>query len=612
MKIRNKGKDNEYFNVLPIGNKKGINLKDFVFSKYFIELSHNDKLSVISGVDRKNKPRNLELEKEKYKSILDEWYKLRCHEIRYLHPSSKAWKKYKYESSDNKRVIISNYISENNKLRKEYLTSTFGNKRNEEKYNLSSLIKYTHQNRINNEQISFSDSKPLSRKRCGPPPSRRNKLLHLSECDVVYLSRERTEMLLPGDVFDQLSTGRKKRATKWNNNVRWDVHQEGVTVPARYSDNVTNEILKDIAGKKFSSTKTETVDWKLFNHSIDHEAFLDMLSVTHGITRSAYIVTQGRDGSPRIQCGRLKRSINDFLTKELHLEWPEAQDILINERKRQQENNLIKPKLDKSYSYWKEFKNWQSLEGNSYKELWADLRGNHKRQIHAHREQFHLRRRSIYSNTSISWRERRAQLSLLRIEKLACEEKLRLNFKRQKEELKESLLIEVRYLEFLKTKIKSGDKEALAEYRCFAREINKKHINSNGINTLESNNAVLEGYKFTVGTSGNVIYTIKDTEAIEDTPLWVSVIQDEDKDVIELAVRLALEKNYGKPLEITGNESFQQRVVQVVIERGIRADFKDENLDLYRRQYEAAKRKSDDLNHYSINKKQKSKKFNKN
>ena len=90
--IRNSGLKSEYLNVLPIGAKKGINLKEYMFSREFIDLPIEEKrLAMLketksvyteSGVSR---PTSGDLEKR-----LKEWYEVRAFELKYINSGGRS------------------------------------------------------------------------------------------------------------------------------------------------------------------------------------------------------------------------------------------------------------------------------------------------------------------------------------------------------------------------------------------------------------------------------------------------------------------------------------------------------------------------------------------
>lgn len=108
-KARNSGKDNEYLNVKPSANAKGVNLKEFVFSREFIELSDKDKRATLSAeVTRQYEIAGAERTDTKIiRQGLDEWYSRRSMEVKYLNSGNKQlFKRYRDADVEGKHQIL--------------------------------------------------------------------------------------------------------------------------------------------------------------------------------------------------------------------------------------------------------------------------------------------------------------------------------------------------------------------------------------------------------------------------------------------------------------------------------------------------------------------------
>lgn len=108
-RTRNAGKDSEYQNVKLEGHAKGVNLKDFVFTRAFIEMSEVDKRVRLSAeVQRKYEvesqarrdPANVE-------AGLMDWYSYRAMEIKYLNSGNmKLYRAYRAAGPDVRAQIL--------------------------------------------------------------------------------------------------------------------------------------------------------------------------------------------------------------------------------------------------------------------------------------------------------------------------------------------------------------------------------------------------------------------------------------------------------------------------------------------------------------------------
>ncbi|MDR6412221.1 UNVERIFIED_ORG: hypothetical protein ABIC62_005703 [Burkholderia sp. 1595] len=107
-RTRNAGRESEYENVKPAGAAKGVNLKEFVFSREFIELDATAKREALEanvqaqyvepGVSR-DTPRT-------YLDSLETWHDTRAREIKYLNSGSRFYRTYQAASPAEQRRIL--------------------------------------------------------------------------------------------------------------------------------------------------------------------------------------------------------------------------------------------------------------------------------------------------------------------------------------------------------------------------------------------------------------------------------------------------------------------------------------------------------------------------
>lgn len=98
VKVRNAGQFDAYFNCKPLGNAKGVNLKEVMFSDDFLCLSPEAKASRLKAAPRAHqflvagKPQPVDATHER---LLEEWYQMRSKEVKYLDSGRKAeWSAY--------------------------------------------------------------------------------------------------------------------------------------------------------------------------------------------------------------------------------------------------------------------------------------------------------------------------------------------------------------------------------------------------------------------------------------------------------------------------------------------------------------------------------------
>lgn len=107
-RTRNAGRESEYENVKPAGAAKGVNLKEFVFSREFIELDADGKRDALESNPRAEyvEPGLARDTSQIYLDALDAWYDTRARELKYLNSGSSFYKTYQTASPDEQRRIL--------------------------------------------------------------------------------------------------------------------------------------------------------------------------------------------------------------------------------------------------------------------------------------------------------------------------------------------------------------------------------------------------------------------------------------------------------------------------------------------------------------------------
>lgn len=108
-KTRNTGKAGEYLNVKPEGAAKGINLKEYVFSREFIELPTAEKRQKLAG-DIRAEYEEAKAPRPSSADIIErlqEWHEVRAAEIKYLNSGNrKVYAAYREADPEQRRTIL--------------------------------------------------------------------------------------------------------------------------------------------------------------------------------------------------------------------------------------------------------------------------------------------------------------------------------------------------------------------------------------------------------------------------------------------------------------------------------------------------------------------------
>lgn len=108
-KVRNAGRENEYLNVKPDGQPKGVNLKDYPFTRQFIELPAEEKRRILTAEIQRRYDVQGQARKDPAGvfATLEEWYRFRAREIKYVNSGNrKLYKTYRAATPGEREVIL--------------------------------------------------------------------------------------------------------------------------------------------------------------------------------------------------------------------------------------------------------------------------------------------------------------------------------------------------------------------------------------------------------------------------------------------------------------------------------------------------------------------------
>lgn len=108
VRTRNPGRGNEYENVKPPGAAKGVNLKDYVFSREFVELSAVDKRAAMEARVHAEYvvPGQPRTTPAVFREALAAWHTFGAREAKYLNGGSPFYKIYREAPADEQRKLL--------------------------------------------------------------------------------------------------------------------------------------------------------------------------------------------------------------------------------------------------------------------------------------------------------------------------------------------------------------------------------------------------------------------------------------------------------------------------------------------------------------------------
>ncbi len=536
-RIRNKGKESEYQNVKPAGVSKGVNLKEYVFSREFIELDSRAKRARLateagSGYEtaRPPRPSNRQIEE-----TLTEWHHVRSREIKYLNSGNvKAYGVYKKADQATRRTMLAeregNFYSKHNK------------------HNLEEQ----HHNTGGEQYAQPSPYKGQLGVRC--------------ELELKAPQR-----------LDELRQARDRAITGRLN--------------GRDVDNVVGQFVSEARERKAVQKSAMQPEMAELKRMLDARRLLHQLSQSHGLRPRKYSLTKGKDGGDRIQCGTRNLNVTDFMTKEMNLPWTVAEQLLRDcyaaQRGNLVEYALREPRRELWESYQAEGKAAQDLKRRSE---WEAQRASEKERIAKIKEVFFAKKGCIQGDTFMSAAERKAAVSVARMERVQAEQRLRETKKIERDALKVSHgkpYAEL-YRDWLAEKAYAGNQSALAELRRMRRERSKPlsdhdaHIQAPAAVPNHDRAAIYRTPDLTyqVHRNGDVTYMREGHDVLRDAGRTVQVLQ-QDRQTIETGLRLAMAK-FGSKLVLSGSQEFKERTARTAAEIGLRVDFGDSRLNQIR------------------------------
>lgn len=565
VRVRRAGQPGTYLNVRPEGASKGTNLKEWVFTREFIELPANEKQRRLAAEAKsayfeagKGKPTPQEIA-----ARLEHWHAVRARELKYLNAGSrKVYAAYREADPEQRRSILD-----------EREARFYQRHRKDTSHDTQ---------RARGDKHRESHPPGLTRE---PPPDARNRLRSLSELDMVRLDGG-SEMLLPRDVPGEL----EQQGPESDPCLRRDVRRVGE------ADNVVGQLNRDLSEQQARKT-AERDEFAQIKAELEASRLLARLSHSHGLTPDKYQVEKGADGSDRIKAGSRRLNVSDFLTKELHLPWKEAAPILREAYAEQlgQEREPLSRNTPRR-ELWEAWRGRQPERTRQKGRDWTLQRESEKRRRAQIRSAYLAKRRAIYNDRALRPAERKAAMSIARMERVSQDMVLRTAMTIERQELKErySRPRKEQYRDYLLELARAGDEGALAELR---RQRDSFPLNA-GANEIERGGKVkqeaqpvpiVRSLNYTVDRNGSVTYYADQTRQralIVDLGPRVQV-KDQDREAVEMGLRLALQK-FGPKVRIKGSDEFKEQIIETALRNGLQVEFSDPamNEELHRRRVE--------------------------
>lgn len=567
-----------YFNVKPHGAAKGINLTDdFAFSREFLELPQEEKqIRLTEKLQLKYEtPGAAKKTPEAITQLLDEWQTFKAKEIKYINSGyRKGYETYRNADPAEKMRIL----QEKEKLFYSRYRGETTYERPTTQRGIGKQYGYKRGGQgIDPSQPGSGNRKPYpAAARSIAQAQSLNRVRDLSSISVVRLAQG-SEVLLQDHESDLMEYQGAKRADA----LRRNSDSARLKATGRAADAVVSQLLRDLReGKEIRKDDLNPL-MTIIKTRLDASRLLADLARSHGVIASKYEITKGDDGGDRITCGTKNLNLSDFLTKELNLPWTEAREILQASYRRQMEHEPHQRQhQNPRKELWANYQAYRKAQAVARSDRKAELRKARASDLAASKKAFYARRSEIQSDRSLKPAERKAALSLARMQRIERDQELKARNKRERD----AITAEGRkpyteqYRDYLAEQAQQGSEIALSELRRMQPEALKKE--SEGelyIKPLafrdEPADPINRRLSYQVHQNGDVTYKRDGVDVLRDQGQRVQMLQT-DEQSIETGLRLAMQK-FGPNLTLSGSQEFQRQTALVAAELGLHVKFTD-------------------------------------
>lgn len=559
VRVRNKGKENEYLAVKPNTDDNYINLKSPLFQKQYIEHRKVERI----------KPTTKQVDR-----LLEDWQSRVSKEIKYINKAAKKLQvSYRAASYDEKKEIILN--------RERGFYENSGRRADRKKSDQKPRNQNRERGNFTSTAFSMSEMRPreLVPNFIGYEYSERER-------DFNTRQARQSNLLLREVPQTNLADGQQGQS-----------EHDGLRRSTRNTDrldSVVGNIANRNAERKAISTESEIAEFKNIRLTLNADHLLNRLSNTHGIDLANYEVKQAKDGSARISSGKLNLNVSDFLTKEMNFSWNETKQYLRAAYDEQISNEMSQAKIKVPREVWESFNSeFRPNYFSKIKEVRSELNYNCKRMRYESKQAYFNERKEIFSK-KLSYAERKAALSVAVFNKLKNDKEIRHYQYSERKQLSKLEKVDTEFLILNYVNNNEGGNNmaklsdmigSVAEKNAFSPfepeyGVNlKKHMaeiqQNEEFNAKNKKRLELSDLSPSKQQNGDVKYktSLLGTAFVDkgDKIEFPTLINDKDK--IALGLELAAEKYKGK-IQLTGLPGFKDKAVEIAAERGLEVEFR--------------------------------------
>ncbi|WP_060275238.1 LPD7 domain-containing protein [Burkholderia ubonensis] len=532
VRMRNAGRDDAYPNVKPAGAAKGVNLKEHVFSKEFIELPTAEKrlqlaADIAPRYEVAGAPRSTQPE---IAALLDTWQRSRAYEVKYLNnaivlarhrqlsPADQELALAQYERAFYSQHLKEHHDSESQRKVAEVSQEADGHRRTGASREAGErdiaggqpgVVRLPRRERILRRPGRIYPYKPgfgrafgrrasdvgasgrAVAKRSGAGRFQWRRVdgawgresgfatdRTLAQAGSPHALRNLSSVPVvrharTGAVLLQADASRHLEHGRAEpaDALRRSLNREpGLKPTGRAADTAVEQFVRDGRESRERGRDAVLAEFALIRQQLDAGRLLDELSHSHGVIPEKYKLLKGRDGSDRIQAGTRKLNVSDFLTKELNLPWHDAARILRDAYARQVGGAapLRAFELPRA-AFWREYVDVRDADVASRRRAWSVQRESERTRRAEIRQSFAAARIAIAEDPELRRSERRTALSVARMERAQQEMRLATTITAERAALRFATAGQS-FEEFLRARAQQGDERALDELRRARRE----------------------------------------------------------------------------------------------------------------------------------------------
>ncbi|MBI0006984.1 hypothetical protein H3S74_12165 [Gilliamella sp. W8126] len=343
IKIRNEGKQNQYYAVKIEGDKRFTNLNHPIFNENFI----------LNKVLPFYKP-----DIQQITADIQEWKSRVSREIKHVNFATESFRKRYATASNNdkKQLLIDRENSYETKYRQKINLST-RRRTSDYKSNLnyikqrrekrsftrktSSLSGLSYRNLVcrkiegiryvksllsKNEFINLRDRESRDNTNLRRSFSSRARSNRSNGRRIDYRSFFQVQKGTPGSKFDK-NINKRSFETEFDKYLK-NRKNKNKNRTQKFSQSNILEFTKKNHELEINK-KIELAKFKEIRKNIDPNLFLDHLSIVYALNKKNHLITYAKDGSPRFSANKRNLNASDFLTKYLNMDWQEAKSVLL-------------------------------------------------------------------------------------------------------------------------------------------------------------------------------------------------------------------------------------------------------------------------------------------